>query len=100
MQPAHNRGDTGSRGYRWHRIRQYGRGAVLGPGQNNWDMALAKQFAIREGQSLMFRAEFFNTFNHAQFQIPNLSANQATFGQITALVVSPRVIQLALKYSF
>jgi hypothetical protein len=77
-----------------------GGGAVLGPGQNNWDMALAKQFAIREGQSLMFRAEFFNTFNHAQFQIPNLSANQATFGQITALVVSPRVIQLALKYSF
>ena len=77
-----------------------GGGAVLGPGQNNWDMAVAKQFAIREGQSLMFRAEFFNTFNHAQFQIPNLSANQATFGQITALVVSPRIIQLALKYSF
>ncbi len=77
-----------------------GGGAVLGPGQANWDMAVAKLFTLREGHTLQFRSEFFNTFNHPQFANPGVAANQATFGQIVSTSVSPRVIQLALKYSF
>lgn len=78
-----------------------GGGSVLGPGQVNFDMSLAKQFRVRESQTLLFRAEFFNTFNHAQFQIPALNSSASTgFGAITGLVASPRVIQLALKYEF
>ncbi len=77
-----------------------GGGVVIGPGQVNFDTSLAKNFTIREGQTLQFRSEFFNLFNHAQFGNPNLSAAQTTFGQITSTSVSPRVIQLALKYSF
>jgi hypothetical protein len=75
-------------------------GVVIGPGQVNFDTALAKNFTIREGQTLQFRSEFFNLLNHAQFGNPNLSAAQTTYGQITTTSVSPRVIQLALKYSF
>jgi hypothetical protein len=77
-----------------------GGGAVLGPGQNNWDMSIAKNFSIREGQSLQFRSEFFNTFNHAQFSNPTTVASAANFGQISTTSVSPRIIQLALKYLF
>ena len=77
-----------------------GGGAVLGPGQNNWDMSLAKSFAIREGQSLQFRSEFFNAFNHAQFSNPTTVASAPNFGQISTTSVSPRIIQLALKYLF
>ena len=77
-----------------------GGGAVLGPGQNNWDMSIAKNFTIREGQSLQFRSEFFNTFNHAQFSNPTTVASAANFGQISTTSVSPRIIQLALKYLF
>jgi hypothetical protein len=77
-----------------------GAGAVLSPGQSNWDMSLAKNFSIREGQTLQFRSEYFNFFNHAQFALPNLAANNANFGQITSTSVNPRIIQLALKYSF
>jgi len=77
-----------------------GGGAVLGPGQVNWDMSLSKLFSIREGHTLQFRSEFFNAFNHPVFANPGVNANQATFGQITSTSVSPRVIQLALKYSF
>jgi carboxypeptidase family protein/TonB-dependent receptor-like protein len=77
-----------------------GGGAVLGPGQNNWDMSLAKSFAIREGRSLQFRSEFFNTFNHAQFSNPITVASAPNFGQISTTSVSPRIIQLALKYVF
>jgi hypothetical protein len=77
-----------------------GGGAVLGPGQVNWDMSLSKLFTVHEGHTFQFRSEFFNAFNHPVFANPGAAANQATFGQITSTSVSPRVIQLALKYSF
>ena len=77
-----------------------GGGVALGPGQANWDISVAKAFTIREGHTLQFRSEFFDTFNHPQFANPSVAANQATFGQIVSMSVSPRVIQLALKYSF
>jgi Carboxypeptidase regulatory-like domain/TonB dependent receptor-like, beta-barrel len=77
-----------------------GLGIVLGPGQNNWDMSLAKLISIHEAQSIQFRAEFFNTFNHPQFANPNTNAASPTFGVINSTSVSPRVIQFALKYAF
>jgi hypothetical protein len=78
-----------------------GLGVILGPGQNNWDMSLAKSFSIREGQTLQFRSEYFNAFNHPQFSLPNTVASAASgFGAIATTSVSPRIIQLALKYSF
>jgi hypothetical protein len=81
-----------------------GLGAVLGPGQNNWDMSLIKTTPVfREGQSVEFRAEFFNVWNHPQFQFNSPSINSSvaqTFGEITATSVSPRIVQLALKYTF
>lgn len=80
-----------------------GFGIALGPGQNNWDMALAKTTkvgGIREGATLEFRAEFFNTFNHPQFSNPAASVTSATYGKISSMSVNPRLIQFALKYSF
>jgi len=76
---------------------------LLGPGQNNWDMSLAKLTKVgglREDATLLFRAEFFDTFNHPQFSNPNVSVSSATFGQISTMSVNPRLIQLALKYTF
>ena len=75
-------------------------GILLGPGQNNWDMSLSKTTRIRETQSVQFRAEFFNAFNHPQFALPNISLSGGSPGQITGTSVSPRIVQLALKYSF
>ena len=83
-----------------------GFGNILGPRQNNWDMSLAKLIKIRESQSLQFRAEFFNTFNHPQFStLANTDANARAqngggLGTITTLSVNPRVIQFGLKYLF
>jgi hypothetical protein len=86
-----------------------GFGTLLGPGQNNWDIALAKTTAVggvREGATLQFRAEFFNAFNHPQFSNPVNTNGQlffstpSSFGKITSLSVNPRLIQFALKYSF
>jgi hypothetical protein len=77
---------------------------VLGPGQSNWDASLAKTTTvggIREGATVQFRAEFFNTFNHPQFANPAINlGSPSSYGHITAATVSPRVIQFALKYAF
>jgi hypothetical protein len=79
-------------------------GLILGPGQFNWDMSLVKTTrvgGIREDATLQFRTEFFNAFNHAQFNNPTvLDVSKSTFGQITSTSVSPRLIQFALKYAF
>ncbi len=77
-----------------------GIGALTGPGQVNFDASISKNIRITERQAVQFRSEFFNIFNHAQFANPGTGANQSTFGQIVGTSVSPRVIQLALKYSF
>jgi hypothetical protein len=83
-----------------------GIGNVLGPGQFNFDATLQKTTrvgGIHEGATLVFRTEFFNVFNHPQFNAPSgsqLDASNAAFGQINSTSVNPRLIQFALKYVF
>jgi hypothetical protein len=77
-----------------------GQGIILGPGQNNWDMSLTKTIPIRESQTLQFRSEFFNVWNHPQFSNPATAVSASSFGQITSTSVNPRIIQFALKYVF
>jgi hypothetical protein len=70
-------------------------------------MAVFKNFPIREPLRLQFRAEFYNAFNHTQFNAWNTTArfdangNQINtqLGQATA-AYNPRQIQLAVKFLF
>jgi Carboxypeptidase regulatory-like domain len=77
-------------------------GIISGPGQFNFDMALLKTTKIWEHGTLQFRAEFFNIFNHPQFDPPfGVDASTpSTFGVITSTSTTPRVIQFGLKYIF
>ena len=81
-----------------------GLGILLGPGQFNFDATLQKTTkvgGIHEDASLVFRTEFFNVFNHPQFNNPGtVDVSKTTFGQITSTSVNPRLIQFALKYVF
>lgn len=95
------------------------RNLVRGPGLNNWDFSIFKNFdipwfgrhqgwAASESATLQFRAEFFNTWNHTQFSeldttfVP--AADEAgskidpgaSFGTVTG-ARAPREIQFALK---
>jgi hypothetical protein len=80
-----------------------GRNVLRGPGINNWDLSLHKEFKFTESKSLEFRTEFFNAFNHAQFYSPTLQAGTEggsdQFGQITT-DRGARIIQFALKLYF
>ena len=77
-----------------------GKGALTGPKLINWDTGIFKEFPLQsERYRLQFRAEFFNTFNHANFNNPNVSQSAGGFGSITS-AVDPRIGQLALKFLF
>lgn len=79
-----------------------GAGIVSGPGQVNFDFSIRKRTAwgSTEARNVEFRAEFFNLFNHAQFGDPQTTFGLPNFGVISSTIVSPRVIQLALKFNF
>jgi hypothetical protein len=83
------------------------RDSVRGPGRDNWNLSLFKNFLLSEsrGSSLQFRAEFFNVWNHTQFIGDTSNGgistnfNSGNFGQVTS-AYDPRTIQLALKLYF
>ncbi len=87
-----------------------GRNVVIGPGFKGVDLGVSKNFRIREGHQLQFRAEAFNAFNWVNLGDPGTDLTRATFGQITSTSVSttaqttvsrdPRIFQLGLKYTF
>ena len=59
------------------------RNDVVGPGRNNWNIAMFKAFQVKENVRFEFRAETFNTFNHTQFTNPSTTVTSGNFGQIT-----------------
>jgi hypothetical protein len=75
----------------------------------NTDFSVIKRFALPwENLGLDFRAEFFNLFNHAQFDTPSAFGGGTgadinaigSFGRLTSTVNNPRVIQFGLKLTF
>ena len=77
----------------------HGLGSLFGP--NSWqiDMGLSRTFQITEDQSVEFRAEADNVFNHANFARPNERVG-SQLGRITRTSNNGRIIQLGLKYAF
>ena len=71
-----------------------------GPGLNIWDLSLHKTTHVTEKTSLEFRAEFFNVFNHAQFDNPTGNFASGNFGNVTSVRDFPRIGQLGLKFYF
>jgi outer membrane receptor protein involved in Fe transport len=83
-------------------IQQFGderRNAVVGPGYVNWDFSAFKNIRLTETKEIQFRGELFNFLNHTNFRLPVSDISSANFGQIQT-DVSPRVIQVALKFLF
>jgi hypothetical protein len=64
------------------------------------DLSIFKEFRVREGQRLQFRAEFFNFTNTPSFFGPNPQVDTAAGGRVTATSNAPRQVQFALKYNF
>jgi hypothetical protein len=86
-----------------------GRNVVEGPGTNIVDLSLLKNIPFNDRHRLQFRTEFFNAFNHVNFDVPERiclvtatgapCSGMAPFGRISA-ARDPRILQFALKYLF
>ncbi len=77
------------------------KGSIRGPGRDNWDLSLFKNFVFNEARGTMFelRFESFNTFNHTQFNAVSSTFSNSNFGQVTS-AWDPRVFQLGAKLYF
>jgi hypothetical protein len=80
---------------------------VRGPGMNNWDMSIYRQFKVKEKRYLQFRFETYNTFNHTQFASVNTAARfDAKGAQVDPTFLdplaarSPRRVQLAARFTW
>jgi hypothetical protein len=81
------------------------RNCIIGPPQKNVDLTLDKTFKLGERQTVRFRADFFNLFNHPSFANPQtFNGDGGVYGNggapITTTVGTPRLIQFSLKYGF
>jgi hypothetical protein len=93
-----------------------GKNPLRGPGRNNWDLAVIRNFQTpwfnSEHSSLQFRLESYNTFNHPQWSAVNLFCSSETApgapcsgsqnignGEVSA-ASRPRILQLGLKFVF
>ena len=68
-----------------------------GPGFNNTDLGLSKMIPLNEAMHFEIRAEFFNIFNHAQFNNPAGDISSANFGKVTS-ANPPRIGQVSAKF--
>lgn len=76
-----------------------GRSILTGPTISNIDTSLIKTFPIRESFRVEVRAEFFNLFNHANFNLPGHSLGAPGFGVINSARPG-RAVQFALRFEF
>jgi hypothetical protein len=76
-----------------------GTGVITGPGLVNLDVALHKDFRIRERHSVEFRSEFFNVLNHTNFGGVVTTLGNGAFGRVTS-ARDPRILEFALRYQF
>jgi hypothetical protein len=77
-----------------------GRNILIGPGFRSVDLSLLKNFQLREGLRLQFRAESFNAFNRPNFQIPVNFLDDSDVGRVTITANEGREWQFALKLIF
>jgi hypothetical protein len=68
-----------------------------GPGIYNTDFGMSKRVPITESMSIQIRAEFFNVFNHTQFNQPNGNFSSSLFGVVTQ-ARDPRIGQISAKF--
>lgn len=72
----------------------------FGPGQVNIDLSLNKRWPIKERYGLLFRSDFYNLPNRANFTVPAGVRGRGDFGRITSTRGTGRQIQLSMRFEF
>ena len=91
----------------WGTLGTLSKTLLRGPGVNNWDVAIFKNFPIGERFKFQFRSELYNALNHSQFSAFDATARfdatgaqvNGQFGQFTA-AREARQIQMSIRVQF
>jgi hypothetical protein len=75
------------------------RNQFVGPGLQQWDISLRKQFRLKGTVKAQFQADFFNAFNNLILRNPATTVTNAGFGTITS-AAPLRNIQLGFRLTF
>ena len=81
------------------RMGTLGKGAVRGTPITTVDFSLAKNWRFKERYGIQFRTEFFNLFNHTNFNGYDVDIRNQSFGELNS-ALAPREIQLGIKFTF
>lgn len=73
---------------------------LRGPGDNYWDMSLAKVFSLHERLRLQLRTNWEGALNTPQFSNPNTGVTNTLFGRITSTRGEARRIYVGAKLMF
>ncbi|MGH9652041.1 MAG: carboxypeptidase regulatory-like domain-containing protein [Bryobacteraceae bacterium] len=76
-----------------------GRNTITGPGQVVFNWSLYKHFRFGERVDTELRFEFYNVFNHTNFNGVSTSLGSGNFGEVTS-AHDPRILQLGLMIHF
>ncbi len=75
--------------------------SLFGPASYEWDMSISRNFSVyhTESQKIQFRWDVFNVPNEVILTTPTATVTSSAFGQFTTSGL-PRIMQVALKYTF
>jgi hypothetical protein len=76
------------------------RNILRNPGDQQWDIALFKNFGLGGPRKIQFRTEIFNFPNHPNLSGPNTDITSPNFGRSINKDGNRRDIQLALRFLF
>ena len=77
------------------------RNRLTGPGFQNFDLTLQRHINFSQRLAATLRWDIFNVFNTVNFGLPNRNiSDAATFGTISSLSGDPRIMQLAVRFTF
>ncbi len=71
-----------------------------GPWTFTTDMSLLKNVAISDRHSIDIRMEAYNALNHPTFWSGDQNINATTFGVLSSMFYSPRILQFGAHYRF
>ncbi|HVX67099.1 MAG TPA: TonB-dependent receptor, partial [Bryobacteraceae bacterium] len=82
-----------------YRFGNWPRSGLRGDSLKTVDFTLLKEFALTERYHADIRAEAYNLFNHANFNVPGHVFGAADFGVVSS-ARAPRTVQLGLRFTF
>ncbi|HKE28793.1 MAG TPA: TonB-dependent receptor [Bryobacteraceae bacterium] len=69
-------------------------------GIRNWDVKVARRFALYERLAFVVSLDMLNMTNHTQFGAPNTTVTSSGFGALTTQVNWPRILQFNTRIEF